>query len=55
MKRIYTKRCKIKYPHDFEDYPCKKCNGIVISVFYDKIKYKINNLWKKINEKNWLD
>ncbi len=19
--------CKIRYPHDFPDYPCKKCNG----------------------------
>jgi hypothetical protein len=35
MKRIYTTRCKIKYPHDFEDYPCKKCNGIILDM--DKV------------------
>lgn len=20
-------KCKIPYPHDFKDYPCKKCNS----------------------------
>ena len=27
---IYLKRCKLKMPHDFEDHPCKKCNGIIL-------------------------
>jgi len=35
---IYKTRCKIKYPHDFKDYPCKKCNGIILEVVWEKIK-----------------
>ena len=27
---IYFSKCKMPYLHDFEDYPCKKCNGIII-------------------------
>lgn len=34
---IYLKRCKIKYTHNFKDYPCKKCNGIVLEVLLEKI------------------
>lgn len=31
MPRIYTTRCKINMPHDFPDYPCPKCNGIILT------------------------
>ena len=27
---IYFKKCKIPYPHDFPDHPCKKCNAFII-------------------------
>ncbi len=30
MKKIYFKKCRIAYMHDFKDRPCPVCNGIVI-------------------------
>lgn len=42
---IYFSRCKIKYPHDFPDYPCKKCNAFIMitddGITIDKKKLRI--------------
>ncbi|MFA6177743.1 MAG: hypothetical protein WC694_02520 [Candidatus Paceibacterota bacterium] len=27
---IYFSKCKIQYPHDFDDFSCKKCNAFLI-------------------------
>ena len=27
---IHFSKCKISYPHDFEEYPCKKCNAFLM-------------------------
>jgi hypothetical protein len=27
---IHFSKCKIPYPHDFEDYPCRKCNAFLM-------------------------
>ena len=46
MKHIYLKRCRANYPHDFPDYPCKKCNGIILENVWEKVVYKIKKLLK---------
>jgi len=42
---IYFSRCRIAYPHDFPDTPCKKCNAFLMivdgEIYVDKKKLRV--------------
>lgn len=38
---IYLTRCKIRAIHDFPSYPCKKCNGIIVEEWINKLIRRI--------------
>lgn len=44
FKELFYPKCKIKYPHHSEDYPCKKCHPVYFwkdSMFWVTVMFGI--------------